>query len=941
MPKTFFHINRYLKTGVSAFAVLGTLSVATTPFTAIAAEEEELTLEEVVVTGSRIKRKDLTAPSPVTLLDSNDVKVSGLNHVGELLNRLPSAGVPPVSDTNSNFTTTATGATILDLRDLGSERTLVLVNGRRHVGGLAGGPQVDVAMIPTAMIDRIEVVTGGASAVYGSEAIAGVVNLILKDDFEGVEFNSRFGISDEGDGEEYDLGATVGGTFGDDRGSAILHFSYNKKEMIESKDRDFSKSDTFLDDNQAFSSFPPQGHFFIPGQLRGFTLDPATGLFNKPFVSSEDGFNRNAFRLIRVPTERYLMSAKIDYDIADGHEFFIEGAYSRLQSDSRLEPTITGQFISVGNIPNINLPVDNPFIPAELLALIPDGTEEITFRKRFLELGPRTSDAQRQTFRVATGFKGDIDENWSYDTYYTFGVTTQDQINGGVFNSQNFLNGLNVEADPDNPGQFRCKDALARSQGCVPINVFGVGSISQEAIDYVSTPESFTSRLTQHVVAGSVTGNLLTLPAGDVGVALGAEYRKEKSEDNPDALAQLGITSGNSTPATNGEYDVKEFFSEVRVPVLADAAFAEYLGVEGAIRYADYSTVGGVWSYKLGGEWSPISDVRIRGGYSRAVRAPNIDELFNEGSETFRSVDDPCTKGGEGQPQIVKDRCATIPGVDENFDPGAAGIRSAGGFASGNPDLNEETADTWTIGAVVQPEAVPGLSLTVDYFNITVDDAINSFSAQTTAEQCLLQPDFPNNPFCELIQRDPVTGLILRIDAKEINVATFKTDGIDFSINYDVDADVLGLGEGDFNFNVIGTYMFSNNFTPFEGGEVIEEAGEVGLSKLKFNTRVTYNRDNFSISWGTRLIGSAVIDNTITTDDFAGNDVGAQWYHDLYASYNVLENVQLFGGVNNVFDKTPPAVPAPFDQNVTGTVTAADVYDAVGRYFYFGVTSRF
>lgn len=898
------------------------------------------TVEKISVTGSRIKRAELVATSPINIIDEVSIEITGANNVAAFINELPSAGIPGSVDTATNFRTATTGLNTVDLRNLGSNRTLILVNGRRHVGGSAGTPTVDVSMIPVNLVERVEVVTGGASAVYGSEAIAGVINFIMKDDFEGVELTGRIGSSDQGGADETDFSITAGGNFDDDKGNAVFHLSYSDRGILNSRDRELSANDS------TNSTFGPKGNFFVPG--RGFvTEDESTGLWDKDFVAAEDGFNRNQVRIIRVPSKRAQFNGNISYEINEHFNFFSETAYNELTTESRLEPTIVGDFVSVGNsVPNIRIPIDNPFIPAELLAAVQAGdadATEIQMFRRFVELGPRSSDVQRRVFRTALGFNGIINDDFDYEVYYQYGNVGQDQTNGGVFNTLNFYNSLRVE--DDGAGGFQCTDEFARDLGCVPIDVFGRGSISGDALDWVSVDSQLTSRMDQQVVGATISGVAFELPAGDVGVAFGYEWRKEDSRFNSDSLAQSGLTSGNTTPNTVGDYDVNEFFVEAIVPIVADAPFAHYLGLELAYRTSDYSTIGSASTYKVSLDWSPIEDLKIRGGVSTAVRAPNIGELFNPGGETFRSFVDPCALGGVGgtsgtgetyetQSATVQANCATITGA-ATLDPFALNIRSAGGLSAGNPDLDKEESDATTIGLVYTPSQVEGLNFTMDYYKITVDNAINSFTAQTTVDQCVRQTDFPNNPFCQLIERDPTTGLVLRINALAINVAEFEVSGVDFTADYSFD-----LGPGNMRVGMIGTHSLSNDFLPFAGGDPVDSQGEIGAPDWKVNLNAVYSFDEFVVSWSTRYLDRVFVEND-QKENFG--QIGSYVYHDLQGRYTFGEdgNYEVYAGVDNLFDKEPPLLGQGTPGDITGTNTASDVYDAVRRYYYVGFQVNF
>ena len=903
---------------------------------------EETIVEEVVVTGSRIKRVDLTSTSPVTVIDTAALELSASNHVATYLNELPSVGVPGSVDTATNFRTSTTGTNTINLRNLGVARTLILVNGRRHIGGLAGSPTVDVSLIPAPLVERVEVVTGGASAVYGSEAIAGVVNFVLKDDFEGIQIDGRWGDSDIGGAEEKDISLLVGGNFAEDKGNATVYAGYSKRGILNSKDRKISANDA------TNSSFGPKGNFFSPDfDGGGWTQDDTTGLFDKSFVAAEDGYNRNRDRIIRVPTDRGQVNTNITYQFSDKLRLFSETSYSQLTSTSNLEPSIVGQFVSVGSIPNITVPFDNPFLPAELRALIldaePNADHAVMFR-RFTEIGPRTSDIQRKTFRTLLGIDGDINDNWSFEAYWQYGNSGQDQTNGGVFNTLNFLNALNAEDDPDNVGGFRCKDTLSRDLGCIPVNVFGANTITGAALDFIQVEAQLTIRTSQTVYGATVTGDAFELPAGVVAVAFGAEYRRDKSVYNSDSLAASGLTSGNSIPNTSGKIDVTEFFVEALVPVLADLPGVDSLNLELAARSSDYSTIGKNSAYKVGFSWLPMEGLTFRGGFSTAVRAPNIDELFNPGSETFRNFSDPCALGGQGgasanldanpydaQSAVVQANCALIPGT-ATLDPRSINILSAGGLSAGNPNLQEEESETWTAGFVYSPNFVDGLNITVDYYEIEITDAISSFSAQVTADQCVRQPDFPNNPFCDLITRNPRTGLVDRINALSINSAKLNTKGVDFSADYTTD-----LGPGVLRVTMNGTHALEDDFLPFIGGEVIDGLEEIGSPKWKINTTLTYSWENLSVGLSTRFIDGVNVDND---NPSAGpGTISSFVYSDLQVRYVFGEEgrYETFVGVDNIFDKAPPVLGQGINGDVTGTNTASDIYDPIRRYGYVGV----
>ncbi|MFM2044870.1 MAG: hypothetical protein RLY86_3446 [Pseudomonadota bacterium] len=907
------------------------------------ATTETQQLEEIVVTGSRIQRPNLTAPTPVQVINEELIQLKGTTNAADLINELPAAGVPGVSATNSNFFVSATGLNLVDLRNLGTDRTLVLVNGRRHVGGQEGSTSVDLNSIPADFIERVEVVTGGASAVYGSEAIAGVVNIILKRNFEGVTVAGQAGITGEGDGENYNLSSTIGANFEGDRGNVILNVTYDKTEEVASADRDISATDAFYDpatfvNRNALSSFGSAGRFILGGS----SYNPDGTLFN----TAQNGYNRNQDRLITVPIERNLLSGIVNYEVFEGIDFFVEGTYARTETRSQSEPIAFGNNTAVGtavDAPVLSIPTTNPFIPAALRALIPAGTTEFSFARRFDELGLRRADITRQTYRIATGLEGELENGWNWEAYYQYGTVTQDQVSTGVFNTARMQEALNAEVGPG--GAVQCASPLARAQGCVPINIFGAGAAAQDALSYITANSTFDSTVRQNTAGAFLSGDVFELPAGAVGFAAGAEYRKEESEFRPDALSIAGISSGNASAPSQGDYDVWEVYGETSVPILAGLDFVDYLGVDAAVRYADYSTVGSVWSYKAGAEYAPVSDLRLRATYARAVRAPNIGELFQPAQQTFSSVTDPCADDRRVTADATTQaNCLATPGVGDairagGFQPTQLDLSSIPGFNAGNLNLQEEKADTLTVGAVWTPSFLDGFALTIDYWDIEINDAIQGFDRQTAVDQCVGQSQYPNNPFCALITRNPTTGLITGLDLRVDNVAVQTASGIDLEANYDLElADLVGSDYGSLTFNLIGTYLIENENVPFSGAEAVENKSQVGYSEFKWNLRTTWNQGPLTFTWLLRYIGEAQID---PNDEFEGNDIPALVYNDIQLRYAITDAYQVFAGVDNVLDRKPPIIPAPFGVNITGTETAADVYDPVGRFFYAGFRAQF
>ncbi|WP_205481149.1 TonB-dependent receptor plug domain-containing protein [Sphingomonas arenae] len=931
---------------------------------------------EIVVTGSRIARPDLDSPVPVAVVGSADIQRDAAVNIQDTLNELPQVGVGS-SRTNTNFLTSGNGVATVNLRNLGSSRTLVLVNGRRFVAGLAGTSAVDLNNIPTDFIERVDVVTGGASAVYGSEAIAGVVNFILKDKFDGIQIRAQSGITEEGDNPRYLAALTAGTTFGaDDRGSFIGHVSWDKDEGLLSRKRSISAEDCFYDlcGPGAYSSYSPQGRFelldaggaaqagFEGGSL--FSFDPANDLI----AGGGAGFNRNAVRRISTPITRYLAAGLFNYEIADNLKAFAEVTYSKVRSNSDIEAlALDADDIYDGDTQGFGIPLTNAFIPAAVLAQVqaynataladadPDTNPitQIGFRRRQNEVFNRSNDNRRDTWRVATGFRGTIANDWDWDASYVYGrlhdVTTSQDIDNNRY--RNALDSIRL-AD----GSIVCRSEAARAEGCVPINLFGFGTASPEASAYVQAvvPKSEDIVNQQHVVSFNVSNSdLFTLPAGGVGVAVGAEYRKEKSVDDLDILTNTGGNSGNVIPDTVGKFDVWETFAEVNVPLLKDS-FVDYFGLTGAARYSKYSqeAVGGVFSWNAGFELQPISGLRFRGVYAKANRAPNISEFASAPSETFAGVNDPCNGVTATSTGATDAACRAIPGVaaaiaaNGVFSYTPADLQGINGFIGGNPNLKEETAKTLTLGAIFQPTFVRGLSLTVDYFNIKVDDAIDTIGQDLSIEQCLLTGDAT---FCNNVFRNANTGFVTRVDDQLVNVASLRTKGVDVGLRYGRRLGLLGNDRIDVTGNY--TYLLDYKTQANPSAPVRDLAGEVGYSKHRASVRTAYQNGPVTFSWQVNYIGKAVGDIDFVGDDtelFNGgtldelNRIPAAFYHDAQLRFDVQKRFGFYLGVDNVFDKKPPFLPGtPFTASPTGTETAADVYDPFGRRFYAGVQVKF
>ncbi len=991
---------------LSAGSLAVGFALASTPVLAQDNEEEAAATNDgpaIIVTGSRIASPTAESTAPLQIIDDLAIDEAGITNIQELLLENPVFGTPALSRTNSAFLTSGTGVATIDLRDLGSNRTLTLIDGRRVVASLAGSSTVDLNVIPVQFLERVDVLTGGSSALYGSDAVAGVVNFIYRKDFEGVAANAQYGITEQGDDARYQADVTIGTNVADGRGNIMVHFGYSNEEGLLSNRRPNTTTDGLsaiffggaIDSEVVpfFSSFPPQGRFDVNGTASSgddFTFSP-NGALQNCFTTNgatctasigpgtgPNGFNRQQFRTLAVPVERYLFAARGFYGITDDIDFFFEGTFNRTFSARQIEPFplqsggTNGVYPGGGRmpienyLPGTNTIVANPFVPAEILAaasdLDGDGLRDVGFTRRTVEFGPREGTTERNFYRFVLGLEGTVfDDRFTWDVSYNYGHVSENQVSNGQVNVVNFRDALaaRLEVGDENgngvPGEVICIDPEARANGCAPANIFGFDSLSQAAVNYIAAQGAFQTGITQQVVTGNLSGSLFDLPAGPVGIALGAEYRKESSFSDNDALTNAGLNAGNVLPDTRGSFDVAEVYAEVKVPILADTPGFQLLEVGGAVRYADYSTAGGVLSWNVQGTWQPIDDLRLRATYATAVRAPNIGELFAGLSQTFPSgLTDPCAAANGGTGVTATDgtalaaNCLADPGVAANvalngsFTQVQSDIQGIGGFNGGNPNLFEETAKSLTVGAVLNPRSIDflrNLTVTVDYYDIEIEDVISGFPRQFTLDQCYTES---NSTFCQFIIRRPTAtstnsaGSIQFINALGVNAAVLETSGIDVTASYSTG---LGLTEGDrLSARIAYTHILKYDFFSLPTAPADPSDGEIGTAADRFTANLAYTNDDFRLSFTGTFIGKSFVDDQFNGPRFAS--VPAYFKLDSQFSWNVTDELEWYFGIDNLLDKAAPNILTGVTGNVTGADTAADVYDVFGRSYYSGVRLR-
>ena len=933
---------KQIAAAVSVATVMGAFAAPTL------AQNEPQLVEEVVVTGSRIAKPNLGAPTPITTIDQQAIEFTGSANSADILRTLPSVGVSAVSSTNSNFFVTGGGINTIDLRNLGEDRTLVLVNGRRYVSGLAGQNAVDFNTIPTELIKRIDVITGGASAIYGSDALAGVVNVILDDEFEGVRVTAQGGQTDESDGETQRFNILMGNRFQEGRGGAVLNFTYSDDDGILARDRKETRidgiseclftglaSDCKSEVEPFFSSFPPQGRFNIISTGERLTIADGTGAGAtvKSFNGDEDGFNRQAFRRYSVPTERTLASAMFDYQLNDNLEAFAEIMYARTETATNLEPfPLQADDLAIDGIP-----IDNPFMPQAIRdAAIAAGDQFVDFTRRTVELEQRGAESTRTTQRALFGLRGDFGDNWQWDAFISRANMEDDQLSTGQTNVANFREALNVTTD-DN-GNFICASSAARIEGCVPVNLFGIGSISQDAADYLSAPALRKQETEQTNVGINVVGDVIELPAGPLAVAFGYEYREEYATDQPDALVRLGQNGGNASAPTEGEFDVNELYIEADIPILSGAPFAEELTLGAAYRYSDYDTIDSTDAYTGRISWAPIESLRFRAQYARAVRAPNINELFAPGGENFATVNDPCNGVTATTPGTIANNCRSVPEIAARiqavgvFELTQPEIQGTGGFTGrGNPNLGPEESDSYSVGFVYSDNWDAGsLTVSLDWYDIEIEDLIDTVGRQTSLDFCYDSAGFPNE-FCAFVERDSTgpafqLGEVTAVNSGFINEGTLETSGIDLQVDWS-----MPLFNGELNLRAVYAYLDDYTLTKF--GDEDDQTGEVGLAEHEALVTALYSTDRWVVQWETTYIGDSTVDNN---QDIFNFDVGDYMLHDLFAAFNITDSFRISAGVDNILDEDAPKILTGVQGNTTGWDTNAAVYaqGAIGRNYY-------
>ncbi|MBO6688296.1 MAG: TonB-dependent receptor [Henriciella sp.] len=937
-------------------------------------DDTESVQETITVTGSRIQNSNLTSSSPITNVNAADLTLSNTVNAEQFLNQLPQV-IPGFDSTSNN---PGIGEATVDLRGLGANRTLVLVNGRRYVTSNQNPGAVDLNTIPAALVERVDILTGGASAVYGSDAVAGVVNFIMKDDFEGLEVSAGYESTEEGDGAIYTAAATMGGNFDSGRGNAVLSIEYTQRESVLQGDR--AGSFFTLADNGVAAGLQETGSVNIPStfaldfdvdytSILGInapcgvegTVDDGTGvcttdsfgfIFNPsgpgilPFINAGPNTNRYNYapeNYLQIPQERYSMYTNVSYDITENLEAYAQAVFVTSQTEQLLAPTPIFGAITVN--------LDNPFLAGDTEALAAlnaislgngggtladadgNGVPDATFSagRRFQETGGRLSDIRNDSFQVNGGLRGSLTDTWTWEAFASFG-----QAETAVSQTGNI--------------SFSAYTA-AVANGTA--NIFQENGLTQDVVDAISVTGIITGQTEQFVASASASGDLfgLTSPAAEnpIMVAFGGEYREENLSTRGAGLGP-DVRGFNQAPDIFGDFDVKELFVEINAPLVENAPMAEEITFTGAYRVSDYSTegVGQVSSYAAGLSWTPIPELRLRGQFQQAVRAPNIGELFSPQTNGFPNIADPCSGGTLGgfdpaNAAVITANCESNPAALANVPTGATGTpiqvnAQIEGLFGGNPTLQEETAETLTLGAIWEPSFIDNLAVTVDYFDIQIEDVVAGVPSQRIFDFCYID-GLPE--FCNAIRRNP-DGTVLNFDSFSRNAAELSTKGIDISVDYSFDTDSYGT----FGVYSLVTYTDESNFIPLPGEDPIEAVGFYGATvgeptpEWSFNTRFDWALGDYGarLRW-TRI--SSVEDDLFAnggTPDLFITGVDAYDQFDLTGFWDVTDNVSLTVGVENLLDEDFVIIG---DDSAEQSNTYPATYDTLGRTWFARVTASF
>jgi len=955
-------------------AVIASTVTAGASFTAPAAlAQDDEVLEEVVVTGSRLRRdRDFVEVSPVATVGMDEVQGLGNLTLEQTVNRMPQLR----PDTNSNTNQWGGAAMTADLRGLGAVRTLVLVDGRRYIPAEDTGV-ADLATIPDMLVQSVEIVTGGASAVYGSDAIAGAINFRLRDNFQGAEVRYQRGESQEGDGETERLDFLLGAGSEDGSSNVTLALSWSERGTIMGDARDFSAIPIVASPT---GEYIPFGSGNIPGtvislqpaqfsEINGVDLSNSDGScpgpiqgvrFDQgsqpvPYCRPIDQFNYAADNFLMRPMERYQISTIGRHQLSESVEAYGQAFYNKYEQQYQMAPesvapTSFGQQSGTMIIPDaVNNPLFNDtlqdFWAQNADFFDPDGDGDYVVSntgRRFEEFGPRNTSFNIDSFLITGGVRGDFDwagKNWTWDAFYQYSRNDTSQTTTGLLSRSSLTLGLDPVINPD--GSVSCRTEV---RGCVPVNIFGTDALTPEMANFLKSESTTDNTFQRRVGGATIAGDLFEMPAGPVASAFGVEYRREDISVRPNEAQLRGDLGSFAPEVVEGDYDLYEVFGEARLPLLDDQFGLQGLALEGALRFADYSTIGQVSTWSASLDMDVNEQLKLRAGYSRAIRAPNLDELLRPVSGGFRPVVDPCL--AENNPsQATKDLCVQQGVPPSVIDTLVDGTRTGYTLISGgNPDLGEEEADTLTAGFVLSPNMLPNLSMSLDYYEVELTDAISQVDGQLLLNDCFATLNF-NSPSCQAIRRDS-NGNVLEVVAPLLNLADRNVDGMDLQVAYAFDSlpGWASLPNNDATLDVqwFSSWQFTNDTQVLPSLPAIDCAGKYSgtcssggvrpAPGFRGLLRATYASGPLTLSPEMNYIGE--LDLAVNSGPNERGTQDAVVYFNLTGNWDVTDRVGVFFGIKNLLDEQPPVwgYQAAGDLNVN-----VNLYDPVGRSYFLGV----
>ena len=949
---------------VSILAI-GVIALPAMTLDAAAQEEDDEgdeAVEEIVVTGSRIKRRDFTSSSPLTTIDQTTIEFSGQPTLEETLNQMPQVA-PDFGRTSNN---PGNGTSRINLRGMGADRTLVMLNSRR-IAPSGVGSAVDVNNLPQALIERVEIITGGATTVYGSDAVAGVVNFITRDDFDGLAIEASAYTTQESDSNIYDLNIAYGSDFTGGRGRITIYGGFYEREELLMSEREISEivlenNDETGELEESGSGVNPGGVIFFPevdfGNGPAWTTFDSNGI-PREFIEPDDRYNFAPVNYFQTSLTRVSGGIFASYDLNNGNELYLESAFSNNEATQTLAEVPAFDFAQV----NTDNPVLTPeaqqhFIDNYLVA--PD-LAVIAVGRRMVELGPRIIETDRDYWRTVVGMRGEIFSDWDFDAWVTYTRSDEKEFYLNDASASRFVQGLLVD-----PVTGQCFDP---SNGCVPLDIFGAGRISEAGQDFLRiTDVQNTTERTQILASMFVTGSPIDTWAGSLDMAVGLEWRSDDASFEADDVLFTGDTLGFLGDATvEGEESVIEIYGEAIIPLASDVAWAEYLALEVGARYSDYDNAGGVTTYKFGGDWQVLSSLRFRGMHQRSVRAPNNQELFQENFTQVFSFsntsgdNDPCSASEDPIGSGNAEKC-----ILQGLPPDQVGVFQAfpvpaNFIGGGNPNLVPEEATTTTFGLVITPDALPDWSFSIDYYDLQVDDRIGVIDA---VDICF-DPRKVDNLYCDAITRNPdpntAAGNVVEVFEPVNNRGSISTKGIDTLIKYrgDLpDSFAIFRDGAQLSLDFIWTHTIEYEWQSAPFSAVADCAGFFGefcaeaiggfiawtVPENRATTNINYGNGPLSMHLTWRWIEGSTNSLKREAENFgrpeplvAIESIGSVSYFDLGIGYDFTDSIRARFGINNLFDKNPPLMASGGNNANTDT----GLYDVFGRSFYLSLSMNF